>query len=103
MADESSTKDLEAFSKPSVIKTRGAKGKEFLRQRAVWARSYVYLESLKEQKIGVSIWEVMRKAQARKPYETSRDLDLVIDAAIRLGMRIVKEKNTVLLQAPGGP
>lgn len=84
------------------IPTRGSKGKEFLRQRAVWARSYVYLESLKEQGISVSIWEVMRKAQARKPYEISGDLDLVVDAAIKLGMRIIKEKNAVLLRAPEG-
>ena len=81
-----------------TVSLRGKKGREFLRQRVVYTKSYVYLGKIKDAGVAVSIWEVMRKAGARKPWERSGDVDLMIEAAVKLGMRIVKEKNTILFK-----
>lgn len=84
--------------KKRSVSLRGKKGREFLRQRVVRVKSYVYLEKIKESGVAVSIWEVMRKAGARRPWQKSGDMDLVIEAAVKLGMKIVKEKNTILFK-----
>ena len=80
------------------ISLRGKEGREYLRQRMVWARSFVFLEKFKNEGVGVSMWEVMKQARARKPWADSKDKDVVIEAARRLGMDVVEEKNTILFR-----
>jgi hypothetical protein len=80
-----------------AISTQGEAGKEFLRNRVIYARAFVFLETLKSGGISVSVWEVMRKVQARKPWATGGDLEAVVEAAVALGLQVKKEGKDFLI------
>jgi hypothetical protein len=92
-------KKVEAAQNDSVqaISTQGETGKEFIHNRVIYAKAFVFLDTLKLGGISVSVWEVMRKVQARKPWATGGDLEAVIEAAVTLGLQVKKEGRDFLI------
>jgi hypothetical protein len=83
---------------PLPINVQGEEGIELLRQRATYVRARVFLELLKRQGIAVSLWEVMKKARAKKPWATAGDASLIMEAARDVGMNQFKKEKALFFK-----
>lgn len=83
---------------PLPITIHGAQGIEFLRKRATYVRARVFLELLKRQGLAVSLWEVMKKARAKKPWATAGDVPLITEAARDVGMNQFKKEKALFFK-----
>ena len=83
---------------PKKLTLKGAEGRELIRQRCIFVRSMEYLKQFQKQEVAVSIWEVLRKVGARKPWERSGDMDIVFEAAKKIGMGVVERENTIVFK-----
>lgn len=83
---------------PLPINIHGAQGIEFLRKRAIYVRARVFLELLKRQGLAVSLWEVMKKARAKKPWALAGDVPLIMEAARDVGMNQFKKEKALFFK-----